>query len=72
MKVVVKVSSNSSKSCLEKIDEGSYKAYVKKPARDGKANLELLGLLKKNFGPFARILKGHGKSRKLVEVKECQ
>ena len=49
MIIRIKVYPNSGREEIIKISDNSYKAYLKKPAEDNKANIELLKLLKKQF-----------------------
>lgn len=48
----------------------SYKIYLKKQAVDGKANLELLKFLKKEFKKDIRIIKGSKSCNKIIEIED--
>lgn len=50
MRIKVKVQPKSSRCCLEKLPDGSYKAYLKSAPTDGKANAELIALVAREFG----------------------
>ncbi|MEX2017537.1 MAG: DUF167 family protein, partial [Candidatus Pacearchaeota archaeon] len=67
MIIKVKVKSNSEKQDIIKEDEG-YLVYVKSPAENGKANLELLKLLKKHFKKEIKIKAGKTSRNKVIEV----
>ena len=69
MKIEVKVQPNSGRQKIKKISDSEYKIFLKKPAEDNKANLELNKLLKKTFGPEAKIIRGFASKRKVVEIK---
>lgn len=69
MKIKIKTIPNSSQEKIEKIGESEYKVYLKKPAREGKANIVLVKLLKKYFGKSVRIISGETSRVKIVEVE---
>lgn len=69
MEIKVKVKPGSSKQELKKIEEG-YEAHVKAPAENNKANIELIKLLKKEFGSDVKIIRGYKSRNKVVEIKE--
>jgi len=64
----IKVKPNSGKQEVEKISDNNYLVYLKKPAQDNKANLELLKLLKKEFKKPVKIVKGLKSRDKVVEI----
>ena len=77
MLIKVKVKPNSSESRIEKIPselfskegyEGLYYVKVKESPQGGKANLELLKLLKKHFNKEVKIKSGYISRDKIVEV----
>lgn len=70
MKLKVKVKPNSSKEEIVRINEKEYLVYLKKPAQEGKANLELLKLLKKHFKQPAKIKSGFNSREKIVEIQD--
>ena len=65
MKHKIKVHVNSSQ---EKIEEKKdfYEVWLKQKAIDGKANLELIKVLKKYFGKEVRITSGFASKIKVV------
>jgi|TARA_B100002003_G_scaffold196722_1_gene186967 uncharacterized protein (TIGR00251 family) len=69
MKFQIKVQPNSSKQQIQTdIDGKIQKVYLKKPAKDNKANIELEKLLAKHFKAKAKIIKGHTSKNKTVEI----
>ena len=46
----VKVKPNARTSALTRLDDGSWRAELKSPPVDGKANAELVALLAREFG----------------------
>lgn len=67
----VKVKPNARASSLERLPDGSWKAELKSPPVDGKANAELIALVAERFGvPKAAvsIKAGAGGRMKLVKV----
>lgn len=63
---IEKVSESSLGKTSEKID--TYKVYLKKPALDNKANIELLKLLKRHFKVETKIIKGLTSRNKIVKL----
>ena len=70
MIISVKVKPGSSKQGIHKISEKEYVVNLKKSAEEGKANLELLKILKKYFSKEVRIKSGLTSRNKLVGVLE--
>ncbi len=68
MKINIKVKPGSAEQSIVKIDENNYKVNLKSAPEKGKANLELLKLLKKEFGKQAKIIKGFSSRNKVVEI----
>jgi len=71
MKIEIKVIPSSKKEEILSENQGVYLARVKAPAKEGKANKALIGLLAKYFDlPKSRfVLKSGKKSRnKIVEI----
>jgi len=69
----VKVKPNARTSLLEQADDGSWRAQLKAPPVDGKANAELVALVARHFGcPRAAVTIRHGASgrTKLVQIAE--
>jgi uncharacterized protein (TIGR00251 family) len=72
MKIRINVVPNSSKEKIVKVDEESYKIYLTKPAHEGKANEQLIKLLKHKFKANIKIVKGKTFRNKIIEVKQSQ
>jgi len=68
MKLDIKVQPNSGRQDIQKITEGSYKVFLRKPPEDNKANGELIKFLKKHFKAEVKIIKGLTSKRKLIDV----
>lgn len=77
MKIQVKVKPNSNVQSIEKISpelfseedyEGFYLVRLKSSAEEGKANLELVKVLKKYFGKEVQIKSGFTSRMKIVEI----
>ncbi len=71
MKILVEVKPNARVSDLEQTSDGSWRARLKSPPAEGKANAELVQLVAKHFGvPKSRvsIKSGHSGRRKLLEI----
>lgn len=67
----VKVKPNARNSSLEQLPDGTWRAELKSPPVDGKANAELIALVAERFGvPKAAvgIKAGAGGRMKLVKV----
>jgi len=69
MIINVKVHASSGREEIIKIDNENYKVYLKKPAESGKANIELIKLLKKYFLKNIKIIKGLKNRNKIVMVE---
>jgi uncharacterized protein (TIGR00251 family) len=70
MKFQIKVKANSSRQEIQTdIDGRISKVFLKKPAKDGKANVELEKLLGKYFKAKTKIIKGYTSKTKIVEVE---
>lgn len=70
MIIQVKVYPNSGKEEIIKENGEFYKVFLKKPAQDNKANIELLKLLKKHFKNEVKIIKGLKSRNKIIEIKD--
>jgi len=68
MKIKIKVFPKSGREEIIRISDEEYKVYLKKPAVGGKANIELLKLLKKHFGKEVKIKSGLGSRNKMTEL----
>lgn len=66
----IKVIPSSGKQEIIRISEREYRIYLKNPARDGKANVELLKLLRKYLKKPVRIRTGLTSRNKIIEVLE--
>ncbi|MCK5150054.1 DUF167 domain-containing protein [Candidatus Pacearchaeota archaeon] len=66
MKINVKIKPNSGEQNIERKDD-FYLIKLKSVPEDGKANLELLKLLKKYFGKEVKIKSGFNSRKKVVE-----
>jgi len=64
----VKVFPSSGRQGIIKIGEKDYRVYLKKQAREGKANVELLKELKKYLKRDVRIRSGLSSRNKRVEI----
>lgn len=67
-KIKVKVKPNSSKTEIVGITNNIYTIAVKAPARDNKANLELIKFISKKSGKKARIISGVNARIKLLSL----
>jgi uncharacterized protein len=71
MIIKVKVKASSSKQEIESFGDGHYLIYLKEPAENNRANIELLNFLSKHFGtPVGKIKIKSGLSspEKLIEL----
>jgi len=68
MIISVKVYPGSGKEEIVKLNDKEYKVYLKKPAEDGKANIELLKFLKRNFKIKVKIIKGVTSRNKIIKI----
>ena len=70
MIIKVKVKPNSKKQEIQTdIDGKISKVFLKKPAKDNKANVELIKFLSKHFKAKVKIIKGFTSKRKTIEVE---
>ena len=70
MRINIKVKASSGRQEVERISDNDYLVSLKSPAREGKANSELLKVLRRYFGSGVRIVSGKTSRRKVVEVLE--
>ena len=69
MKINLKVQPKSGRQEIIRVDEDSYKVFLKKSPEDNKANEELTKLLKKYFNEKnVKIIKGLTSRNKIIEV----
>ena len=67
--IKVKVKPNSKKQEIIEINENELIVFLKHPAFNNKANIELIKLLKKYFSKEVKIIKGLKSKYKIVELK---
>ena len=69
MKFKIKIHANSSQEKIVKLNNGDkgYEVWIKEKPVDGKANVVLLKLLKKEFGCNFKIKSGFTSRKKVVE-----
>ncbi len=67
MIIKVKVKPNSSKQEIRRIKEDEYEINLKSKAEEGKANLELIKLMKKKFKSNVKIIKGLTSRNKVIK-----
>lgn len=71
--IQVKVKPNARTSALEQLEDGTWKASLKSPPVDGKANAELIQLISKRFGcpkSAVTIRSGAGSRLKLIQISD--
>jgi len=69
MKLSIKLHPNSSQEKIQEIEkEKSYEIWIKEKPIDGKANEELVKLLKKHFKKEVKLISGFNSRRKIIEV----
>ncbi|MFH1503631.1 MAG: DUF167 domain-containing protein [Candidatus Diapherotrites archaeon] len=67
MKIKIKLHSNSSREKIEKISEDKYEVWIKEKPIGGKANEELIKVLKKYFKKPVEIVQGFKSKNKIVK-----
>jgi len=71
MKLNIKVQPNSGRQEIQQSIDGKIsKVFLKKPAKDGKANKELEKFLSKHLKKQVKIIKGHTSKNKTIEITE--
>jgi len=70
MKINVKVFPKSGEEKVVAEEGSNYLVFLKKEAKNNKANEELKKVLEKHFGSKVKILKGKSSRKKVVEVEE--
>ncbi|MBN1694579.1 DUF167 domain-containing protein [candidate division WOR-3 bacterium] len=63
----IKVKPSSNKNRIVKMEDGTYKIWIKSAPEKGKANKELQKYLKKNTGVPVRIVSGLTSENKTIE-----
>ena len=69
--LTIKVKPNARTSVLEPLDDGTWRAQLKSPPVDGKANAELVALVARHFGvakSAVSIRSGAGSRSKRVQI----
>ncbi|HSK29943.1 MAG TPA: DUF167 domain-containing protein [Candidatus Limnocylindria bacterium] len=72
-RIRITVKPQAKKPDVTKITDSEYQVAVTAPARDGKANLELIEVLAGHFNlpqSTIKILRGHSARHKLIEIRE--
>jgi len=69
MKIKVKVKPRAGKQSIEK-KKDFYLVHLKSPAKNNKANMELIKFLKKYFKKEVKIKSGFSSRNKIVEILE--
>jgi uncharacterized protein (TIGR00251 family) len=69
MRITVDVKADSRDESVEDLGNGRYLVRVKAPRRKGKANAEVLKLLRRYFGCRVSMLRGHTSTRKIIDVE---
>lgn len=66
----IKVKPNAKVSALEAQDDGTWRASLKSPPVDGKANAELIKLVAKQFGcPKSKVEIKSGQSSRMKSIR---
>jgi uncharacterized protein (TIGR00251 family) len=69
MKLHIKLHPNSSQEKIEKLSEAEYEVWIKEKPIDGKANEELIKILKKYFKKPVEITSGFTSKNKIVNIE---
>lgn len=72
MRLTVRVTPRSRQRRLEQAPDGTWRALVREPPEDGRANAALIALLAEHFDVpkrSLRIVHGHTGRQKIVEIK---
>ena len=70
MKIFVRAKTGSVAQKVKKIFDIKYEVSLKSLAKDNKANMELVKVLKKYFGKTVRLKSGFASKKKIVEVED--
>jgi len=71
VRITVKIKPSSKVASVEKTGEREFSVRVKSPPKEGKANIELIGVLSRHFGvPKSRvkIIRGEGGRLKIIDI----
>ncbi|HLC87018.1 MAG TPA: DUF167 domain-containing protein [Candidatus Nanoarchaeia archaeon] len=71
MKIKVKIHDGSSQEKIEKISNDLYEVWIRKKPVEGKANVEMIKVLKKYFNKEVKIVLGLTSREKIVEIGDC-
>ena len=71
MKIKVKIHDGSSQEKIEKISNDLYEVWIRKKPVEGKANAEMIKVLKKYFNKEVKIVSGLTSREKIVEIGDC-
>lgn len=70
MKISIKLHPNSSQEKIIEIEKDkSYEVWIKEKPIDGKANEELVKLLKKHFKKKIEIVSGFNSRKKIIDIQ---
>ena len=69
VKISVKLHPNSSQEKIVKLNEKEYEVWIKEKPIDGKANEELIKILKKYFKKQVEIVSGFKSKNKIIEIE---
>jgi len=69
MKIKIKLHPASSQEKVVNISEEEYEIWIKTNPIDGKANEELIKILKKHFKKPVEILSGFSSRKKIVDIE---
>lgn len=70
MKLHIKLHPNSSQEKIKEIEKDKeYEVWIKEKPIDGKANEELIKILKKNFKKNVKIVSGFTSRKKIVDIQ---
>jgi uncharacterized protein (TIGR00251 family) len=69
MRLKIKLHPNSSQEKIEKINDEQYEVWLKEKPIDGKANGELIKVLKRHFKKDVNIIHGFKSRNKIVDIK---
>jgi uncharacterized protein (TIGR00251 family) len=68
MRLKIKLHPNSSQEKIVKLNDEEYEVWIKEKPIDGKANEELIKLLKKHFKKPVKIVSGLKSRNKIIEI----
>ena len=68
MRYPLVVKANASKNEILSFENNVYKISIKAPAKDGKANLELVKFMSKKLGKKIKLVSGFNSKNKVIEA----